>query len=280
VATRGGIIIWSHWSVPLYFVRGSTTPRYSVHETRFPVPGTTYLDNVPIPDGALPDPGGSSDTDGHMVIIDTDAASPTYRCMYDFFEAVRHTDGSWSSGAISRTWADNGNYDHGEGMGPRGSSFAAAAGLIRPEELRDGYINHALFFAYGRNQAGGPVPPSLVSDGSYTGADALPEGGRIRLRPGVDLSSLPRHWQIIGRALQEYGAFDGDNSGGDFSIGALNNVVSPLAWGYGVAYPWGSEAYPAIPRLITDNLEVLTLGPQVPNDFTSPPLVHPCGNYR
>ena len=42
-------------------------------------------------------------------------------------------------------------------MSTRASGFSSVAGLIWPEELRAGEINHALVFAYPFTRSGGPV---------------------------------------------------------------------------------------------------------------------------
>jgi hypothetical protein len=148
-----------------------------------------------------------------------------------------------------------------------------------PDEITGtGEINHALMFSSGANRSGGPVPPATESDGRHFGPQYIPEGARVRLRADFDLSQYPVFLRKIGRALKLFGGFNGDNSGGGFSLYALNTVASPEAYGYGTVWPWGTEEYPSIPIDFIKNLEVMTLGAQRILPIRA---IHgPCSNYR
>jgi hypothetical protein len=282
ITAGGAQVAWSRYGQPLYMLsdteaKGSTTRRYTIQQTRFPYP-KVYLHNVPIPDGAKPDSGD----DGYATVIDDRPSSPTYRCMYDLFElSLAGPSGSlWSASAADRNWTDDGNYTPGEGAGPRGASFAPVAGVIRPEEIQAGRINHALVFAYGHNYTL-PVKPSYHSDGGSTDSLALPEGARLRLNQNTDISGLSTGWQVIARALKEFGAYDADNGGANpaFTLSALNNAVSSIAWGYGLGWPWAnSDTYPNIPSVIWQNLQLLPMIPETEINET-PPVTHVCGDY-
>jgi hypothetical protein len=143
-----GQVTCARYGQPLYMLadaerRGATVNRYSVDQTRYPSP-KRYLRNVPIPVGARADSGD----DGYLNDHRRSAVRPGTRLQ------LRHLRGGadgagrvvWAASSANRKRAtnDDGNYKPGEGSGPRGSSFAAALGVLRPEEIWVG-INHALF---------------------------------------------------------------------------------------------------------------------------------------
>ena len=198
------------WSVSLFYADAST-PRYDVELTADWSPYKKLLD-VPIPDNAVPDPSD----DGSMTIIDL---STNYE--YDFWQAKKTNSGWEASWANRISLNSDGVFE--KGASTRGSGFALPAGLIRPEELQAGKIEHALFFTYEFTKANGPVPPATESDGQTKRADAIPEGAILQLDPNLDLDSLdltPAE-KIIAKALQEYGMILGD-SGGGIELEAIN----------------------------------------------------------
>ena len=144
------------------------------------------------PSSLNPDPEG----DGHLVIIDTIGG-----CVYDFWKA-RFSNGKWKAAwGNAIPLASNGIFPNG--LSARGSGFELLQGLIWPDELSNGVIEHALIFSYDHTRAGGPVPPATESDGTTSGIDAIPEGALVQLNPALDLNSLgltPME-KIIAKAL-------------------------------------------------------------------------------
>jgi hypothetical protein len=264
---RGAVIAWRAWSVPLY-IAGPDTPRHSVQLEQYHINGYKFLDSVPIPIGAKQD----AYEDGHLTIWDGSTD-----CLYDFWQ-MRTLEGRWyASWGNGIPRLSDGIYPFGAST--RGSGFSNLAGVILPHELLGhGEINHALIFSSGVNRGGGPVPPATESDGMKTGLQFIPEGARVRLRSDFDLSGFPAHLQKIGRALMKFGALNGDNSGGGFSLYALNTAAAQNAFGYGTIWPWGSEEYPEIPLEFIRNLEVLRLGPQRTLEIKA--ISGPCAEYR
>jgi hypothetical protein len=98
------------------------------------------------------------------------------------------------------------------------SSFQTYPVSVKLEEWEVGEINHALHFA---TDIAAPVDfryPSQSTDGiNLAGvANPIPEGARIQLDPSIDLEAIPGITQyelILGKALQKYGAYCGDNGG-------------------------------------------------------------------
>lgn len=136
------------------------------------------------------------------------------RTAYDLWRARRERDGAISYQFL-RVWDLDGSGagDPGE-VAARGSGLPLFAGLIRARELQTGRIDHALAISLP-----GPAQRRYVRPASATNGNgalrSLPEGARIRLKPGVRLSdgegrAVTRRQQrardAILVALRSYGA--------------------------------------------------------------------------
>lgn len=237
------------WTTPVYFA-DATTPRRDVLLTADWAPARR-MKGVPIPPWAEPDP----EDDGAMVIVDL-----VTRCEYDFWQAKNHGDRWTASWGNSLRLDGTGVFP--KGLSARGSGFALLAGVIWPEELRAGRIDHALVFTYAYCKAGGPVPPATESDGEVRRADAIPEGARVQLDPALDLDrlALEPYERIIARCLQEYGMILGD-SGGGIEIEAIH-PKSARGNPYLGLLPDGVTV--DLPHIPVDRMRVLKLPPQIP----------------
>jgi hypothetical protein len=258
---KGWAVSASRWTVSVYYA-APRTPRRNVRLTASWRPRDWML-GVPIPPAARPDPAG----DAHMAVID-----PRRRCFYELYGASRASDGSWTA-----EWANRGS-TAGNGIQPwglstRASGFANLAGLVRPAELAEDAIRHALVFGYPFSKAGGPVRPATASDGrpatesgAATGTprppDVLPvpQGARVQLDPALDLDALALEpWQrTIARALQVYGMYLGDTAGA-LALYAVGRQSWP---GNPYARYWGDAAYAYLPTELVRHLRVLELPPQ------------------
>ena len=241
------------WTYPIYFA-DQNTPRYDVKLTA----GYTeddVLENVPIPDHAKPDPLD----DGHLVIIDN-----VSRIEYDFWQAKKLTNGQWQA-----SWGNyislesDGIYPYG--LSARGSGFAATQGLVWPQEIQVGKIEHALFFSIDPEMVkdGGPIRPATESDGESKEPYALPEGARLQLDPSIDVSALgltPAE-EIIAKALQKYGMILGDVGGG---IGLYAANVDGYDWGntFGPLDPLEGYAFLFSNKISIKSFKVLKMGCQ------------------
>ena len=213
LARRGKIITPDTYNYPVYFA-DENTPRWDIPCTTYlcaisTVDGGTRTDmlpDVPIPADAQPSP----DSDGRMIIIDR----VTY-AEYDLWRAERvETGWTTASGSIYNILWD--------GMptvnNSRGSGIPSYAGLLRPWEILQGRIEHALAFAYTEPADDKCVFPASKTDGDSTLPFAIPEGARLQLDPTLteedfDAMGLDRTGKIIARALQEYGMISVDHSG-------------------------------------------------------------------
>jgi len=205
----------SPWSVPVYEVDGST-PTVSVR-TPLSNEGEGLTFEWPVPAGALPAP----ELDGHMTIVDRVSGRG-----YDFYQGMPRGDGTWDCTLCSTIDLNGtgvrppkgGSTPWYQSHGSRACGFPLIAGLIRPEEIEAGRIDHALVIAYPalrqrwfRSPASTGHPPNgLISEG-----EGVPCGGRFQLDPSLDVESLGLSpaGVAIARALQEYGAYVGDFAG-------------------------------------------------------------------
>jgi hypothetical protein len=209
------------FSVPLFWADASTakvlvTCRLGGHGFTG-TNGSNATAMVPMPAGAAPDP----QSDHHLLIVDR--STNTEYGMWD----TANTAGAWTcglgalldlSGSGVRPLAKDAN-PWWEAHGPRACGFGLSAGLIRPEEIQAGRIDHALVVAYPHIRAGmyvAPASTSQAANGQGAQKDrGVPCGGRIQFDPSIDVTTLgvSKAGQTILRALQVYGAYVGDYSG-------------------------------------------------------------------
>lgn len=148
-------------------------------------------------------------TDHHVIVVDR-----THGFLYELFRGSRNSDGSWSASNGAR-WNLRANESR-----PQGWTSADAAGmpifpgLVRWDEVQAGWIGHALRFAVNRSQRGYVWPAVHAAGTCATGSDCPPMGLRLRLKKSIDISRFSPRMQVVLRALQLYGMFVADNSGG------------------------------------------------------------------
>ena len=217
------------YNYPVYFA-DENTPRWdipclinecTIASSDQQVVRTDRVLDVPVPEGAQP----GDDTDGRMIVIDT----VTYT-EYDLVHARRTAIG-WEAGTVSIyniLW-DATPVRHSS----RGSGIPGYAGLLRPWEIRQGRIEHALAFGYTEPAAEKCVFPASKTDGDSEMPFAIPEGARLQLDPSLteadfDRMGLDRAGKIIARALQEYGMILVDHSG-SFKIYVEDLINNPFA---------------------------------------------------
>lgn len=245
------LISVKEWTVPVYFSDNST-PRVTVEFTADWAPKNQMLD-VPVPPFAEPDP----EEDGHMVIVDEFSG-----CIYDFWQ-MRYKNGYWLAG-WGNTLQLNSDGFFPKGFSARGSGIELLQGLIWPQELEAGEINHALIFSYDYTKSGGPVAPATESDGTSNASWAIPEGALIQLDPSLDLNALGlnSYEKIIAKALQKYGMYCADDGGG-ISLYAINPISSKSNPYQNI---WGDQTYIYLDKIPVDKFRVLTLPPQTNNE--------------
>lgn len=203
----------NQYSYPVYYV-DKRTPRWDIPCVNYKctiytpdgVTRTTMLKDVPLPVDALPSTG----SDGQIIVIDTDSGTE-----YDLWQ-VKRTSSGWTASNAS---IYNIGWDGApENYGSRGAGVPYYAGLVRPWEIDQGRIEHALAFAYPTPAEDRCVYPASKTDGRSDLPYAIPEGARIQLDPSLTEADfkrwgLSRTGIIIAKAMQEYGMYLIDISG-------------------------------------------------------------------
>lgn len=194
------------WGRPLTFA-STASMSYDVRCSRFDC-NTSVL--FRIPRYARPNTG----SDHHLVVVDT--SSHTELDMW--LAGYNPKTDVWSSGGRYVTDATGWGAVCAAGAhcnGAVAAGFAAFGGIVRPEEIAQGHIDHALFLTMPLTRKGYGVCPATHTDGISDDLGAVPEGARIQLDPAfnVDAQGWPRWERILAHALQTYGAYVGDTGG-------------------------------------------------------------------
>jgi hypothetical protein len=222
--TAGNADTEHDYGQPVYFSRAGD-PLVTLRATENWGPNPINGLRIPVPAGARP-AGGD---DGHMAIVTPDGWE------YDLWRAKAP-----GYGELRFSWGGRVRIDgNGLGSGGTASGFGNLAGLIRPEELAAGRIDHALFvvlrctsnvtnFGYGvKPRRAGDPNSSFVFPATHGGypcaweTDAPPMGARLSLSMSEDQINATRTpaWQkTILRALATYGGYVGDTGGSGFGF--------------------------------------------------------------
>ncbi len=192
---------------------------------------------VPIPTNAQAGNG----SDAQITFWD-----PVAETEYGFWQFARNGAGNYTATNGNRYHTGSGYYGRfADGLAGRGAGTPYFSGLVRPWEMAQGRIDHALSFAYNSPAAEFRYPASSSDGEGVTGVDP-PEGARLQLDPALtegDLINLGlnANARVIARALQVYGMFIIDNSGSskiyledrstaNWDASFTRNLVSALPW--------------------------------------------------
>jgi len=129
--------------------------------------------------------------------------------------------------------------------------------VIRPEEIAQGHIDHALAITIPYTRQGFVACPATSGDGHNADPAALPIGARVQLDRSVDVSglALPAWQKVIAIALQQYGAYVVD-TGGSLEVRAESN----LGRGYDAWAKAGvSPNSPSLAGLPWNNIHILAM---------------------
>jgi hypothetical protein len=209
------------WGMPLAYASASSKP-YTIQCT-LDCPGNTIT--FPIPAGALPALG----SDHHLVVINGDQE-------LDMWEASHNAaNDTWSAATrvINQLNGSGSTCPQGQHCnGAVAAGWAAMGGVIRPEEIAQGHINHALALFLPLTKAGYIACPATHTDGVSSDPAAIPEGARVQLDPAfnVDAQPWPAWQKSIAKALQNYGAYVTDTSGVLGLRGQADQNPGSLTW--------------------------------------------------
>ncbi|MDQ3955221.1 MAG: fibronectin type III domain-containing protein [Actinomycetota bacterium] len=127
------------------------------------------------------------------------------------------------------------------------AGFSALGGVIRPEEVAQGQINHALALTTPLTRRNFIACPATHTDGNTrwrpsAGTYPIPQGARLQLDPEFDIpESWPSWRREIAEALQIYGALVVDTGGSLAIKGEATSVTRGYdSWGL-VGLPEGAD---------------------------------------
>ena len=211
------------WSIPVYYVTTDSVPKVTVINSRPGVYGKGFAEpnHIPVLPDFIASPPVGDFSDNHLCILDTAAMIE-----WDMWAARKNKDGVWTTGlgavtdlrssGVEKPWFEQEN--EFDAHRSRAGGFPLIAGLIRPDEIEAGEIDHALVFAYQRGRSEFFIPPASTAQATFMEMNnhgGIPMGGRIQLNPAIDVDTLQLTpaCKVIAKALQKYGAFNGDYAG-------------------------------------------------------------------
>jgi hypothetical protein len=217
------------FSMPIYRATGS--------ETRYTVPTTHDSDWGPaFPNGATIPVNGtwkaSLGSDGWITIVDTNGYA------YWIWQYL------WNSGVPRGSWGGSGQIDSSEinGWAATGSGTGCGAqpvaGVITLDDLTRGTIDHALAYSITDTSTAYKYPANKSDGGQGTASVQIPEGQRVQLDPSINVSA--QSWgtmtKMVATALQTYGAYLVDSSGGSYGLYCQMDPAATLPDGTGPAW--------------------------------------------
>jgi hypothetical protein len=153
----------------------------------------------------------------HTVVVDKDSCT-LYETWY-----TQHTASGWTAGSGAV-------YDlRSDALRPAGWTSADAAGLpilpglLRPDEVAAGHVDHAIRFTVARTDRS-YLWPARHQAGAVNDANVPPMGARFRLKPSYTITGLRADTQTVLRAMQTYGLVLADNGSDWFFSGAASNA--------------------------------------------------------
>jgi hypothetical protein len=195
-----------------------------------------------IPAGTRADPG----SDGHLAILD-----PSTGREWGMWQAqYNSTTNTWTAGSGAALDLTTETVVPASVSGANDANFPALAGIVRPEELAAGHIDHPLVYATPPRAKGPARCPANSNHGTDTSSLALPDGALLQLDPSLDVNSLaiPAWEKVIAHALQVYGMYMRDGSSGSTDLFGENTINRGDQWttlmGWTGNYAYFSSAFP------------------------------------
>lgn len=205
----GAYINTQQFSTPVYVV-GAAQPNVRVDVTdleRYKAKDLqVQFEAVPLPSYAV----AAAGSDRHLTLY-----QPSTDTLWDFFN-LRREGRRWLvrwGGRIDGVSRSPGVLP--APFGATATGYPVAAGLIYPEELTAGRIDHALALTIPETKAGRWALPATRTDGQIADQSAVREGTRFRLPADLDVDALglSAPATAIARAAQRYGMVVRDKGG-------------------------------------------------------------------
>jgi alpha-tubulin suppressor-like RCC1 family protein len=215
----GHPVYWAATTDPFYKLIGNKQKgeEECIH---FPSPISGISIRVPV--GAQPADGG----DGHMAVVEQNGTE------YDIYHATVLSNPSGNKPGEIEFWCGSATNINGTGLESEAtaSEFSLAAGIIRPQELQQGEIHHALFIAtYETKEV--ERPAEHKGHECTQGCTGTPPKMGQRLyftlsETEINALQIPPWMKTILIALHNYGGYVGDTGGEPGSWGV--EVESPM----------------------------------------------------
>jgi hypothetical protein len=189
-------------------------------------------------------------SDGKLVVIDptTDTELDMGVASYD------ESADAWTTNSRYTTASDGLGAMCAQGLhcdGVMMSGLDQFGGIVRPEEIAQGHIDHALALIVPYWRSGFIACPAVKSTGGTNDANAIPMSARIQLDPSfnLDAQSWPQWQKVVAKALQSYGAYVWDAGSDRLDIRAESNISRGYdAWAkVGVPSQIGQASLAALP---------------------------------
>ncbi len=255
------------FSIPVYIATDTTATR-NINFNLYHPPGKTKMLNVPFIVGSQPARGG----DSHYTIIQKDS-----RCVYDYWLFDYTKAGGGNAMSLDR----NGIYEDGRAAVAAG--WSSLQGIIWPNELLEGEINHALSFSVPVTNANGYVPPAASNDGALTNNEfAIPQGAQLRIMPEIDIDTIQGIGSVertVYKAIQKYGMYCGDTNGAGLAIRIISpqsTTLDAFPADFDISSNLGLHYLKSFPL---DYLEVLNFGEIIPSE-AKPYVDHGCAEWE
>lgn len=248
----------------VYITVSGSQPRETVTFVEFgsqsdncPPAGTAAPCGYPIPVEARTqpkwieggDPGGGTDGDHHMLLVDRDN-----HILYELYHtrwnaAANGGAGRWEAGSGAIFLLDRNGRRPETWTSADASGMAILPGLVRYDEVfgPDPEIRHA--FRMTTDFTHGYVYPASHDATTSANVNAVPLGARLRLKQSYVINpALPAYIQKILRAMKTYGLIVADNGSDMYFQGTWNT-----SWDNG-------ELNPAFGAVHASDFEVVKLG--------------------
>ena len=212
------------WTMSNYVINGTNYQLEDIYVSSGYCPIGQWINDVPFPTDQVVKCTPESDTDDN-----TDITDPLHKLEYSFWRINHDSNGVWQRNAQGYYECENAGFvsTNSSGGNPmscslRGPSLSHTVGLIYPEELEAGLVDHGLCSAI-PGPASLVIPPATKTDGDEFGRDEypdrLPEIAVYRLKPSIwtDQAIEAMDWnyteKIVAKAARDYGIWITDNSG-------------------------------------------------------------------
>lgn len=199
----------------------------------------------PLPERPVVESGGG---DGHWIGVD-----PAEKLLFELF-LVRKEGGTWLSGSGAIFDLTTGLRVSGSNPGWTSADAAGLPilpGLVRPDEVLAGEINHALRISVPATRAAYIAPATHLThpnDPARKATDLPPMGCRLRLKASVDESTFPTQCRPIVLAAKKYGFIVADNG---------SNFLGLCGCPDG---RWRDDELAALKTIKADSFEVVRMG--------------------